>query len=284
MGKLYDTYMTARRDGDDFLKEVSFEEYVYFYMKRFKCKMFNVSNDEESINKALEESERIWNSEKKGKISFIPSSLRYESKEVDFKDSNWGKCSVKAEDKKIKVIYSMNGINLQEIVGNYNKLKIKEGYTLQIYKVVYEGNEEGRILAFRDKNDIQNISNENINYDSYDGIEIKVKGTEDNYINAVEFERSPEGYLQMVLLKNYLDNLCGIEDTYEIVDRRIKIDNESYIIDEPCFYYNEDGNPTIEYFEKYSKYNEAYKRVINVFDSNESTFKIVDQIVHVIMR
>lgn len=284
MGKLYDTYITAIKAGDDFFREISFDEYVYMNMKLFKSKMFNVDNTEDSINKAMRVCDMIWNSSKKGKISFTPGSLKSNVNNLNFKWSNWIKYRINIEDKFIEAKYTNSYVDAEEVIKTYDKLKIKDGYTLQIYKVIYEGREELRLFAFEDKSYIKNIRNVKLNYDGYDGIEVEVKGAEKNYLSAIEFENSPQGYLEMVLLKNDLDKLCGIEDNYEIIDRRIKIDNGNFVIDEPSFYYNEVGNPTIEYFKKYNTYNEAYKRVINVFDIDKSSFKVVDQIVYVFMQ
>lgn len=102
-------------------------------------------------------------------------------------------------------------------------------------------------------------------------------------MKAIESDRTPEGYLQIVLLKNKLDEICGVNDEYEIITKRTKIDKEGVLVNGVEFYYNENGNATIEYFKKYNTYNSAYKRVINVFEKEESTFKIVDQIVCVYM-
>lgn len=288
MGKLYNRYISLVNNGDKFLKEIGFEEYLYMNSKLLKSKGFNVVCDEESVDKAIKESEDIWASNKINKIYFMPESLNIKNNELSFIDEEIDsdyRCNINVEGNKdaLKISIIKSKINIEDIIKYYDKLKIKKGYTLQIYKVKYGDFEKGKIFAFKDIDTIPDVSDDNVIEDTYEIVDIVFGNGEENYLKAIESDRTPEGYLQIVLLKNKLDEICGVNDEYEIITKRTKIDKEGVLVNGVEFYYNENGNATIEYFKKYNAYNSAYKRVINVFEKEESTFKIVDQIVCVYM-
>lgn len=316
MEKIYDIYINNINNGDDFLKGISFEEYLNINMMELKSKGFDVQCNEDSINNIFNEQERIWNSKKRNKITFMPAALSIDIKEIlsgiisnasfkDVRSSKWqgyridsaydnkldsnkvayneSNCNEINDNEVVEVKCIKSSIDVNDIINNYEKLKIKDGYTLQIYKVKYLGIEKSQIFAFKNIDSTPNIAIENLIDNIYKGVEVSFKEAEDNYLNAIECDKSPEGYLQVVLLNNIIEEICGSDDCYELIDRRTILKEDNLFIEAPNFYYDDNGNDTIEYFKKYNTYNIGYKRVINTFNRNMEGFKIVEQFIALFM-
>lgn len=294
MENIKDIYMNAINDGDEFLNELGFNSFLEMNSILLNNNGFYVSNNEEDINKALAEKESIWNSKKSNKITFMPASLSindglklneklniYEIK--DSKSENWKSLNIALNEENIEVKALSSSINVNEIVKNYNKLKVKEGYTLQIYKVKIEEIEKGMIFAFKDKDILPNIASDNLVTNDFEIVSLRFNEAERSYLDAIESDNSPEAYLQLVLLNNKLNEICNIDDKYELISKRTLIKEDNLIVEAPNFYYDDNGNATIEYFKRYDTYNVGYKRVVNTFDNESSRFKIVDQFVALYM-
>ena len=73
-----------------------------------------------------------------------------------------GEFNVALNEEKIEVKVLNSSINLNEIIKSYNKLKIKDEYTLQIYKMKFDDMEKGIIFAFKDRDILPNITSENL--------------------------------------------------------------------------------------------------------------------------
>ena len=86
------------------------------------------------------------------------------------------------------------------------------------------------------------------------------------------------------MLNNKLNDFCNCDSNYELIKKRTLIKEDNLIVEAPNFYYDNNGNVTIEYFKRYDTYNVGYKRVINTFNKETSSFKVVDQFVALYMK
>lgn len=294
MISIKEIYINAVNEGDEFLKEIGFNSFLEMNSVLLNNNGFYVDNSEKQINTALDEKESIWCSKKINKITFMPASLNinynleldeklrvYTAK--DNKSENWKSINKAVNEEGIEVKTLKSSIDLNEIIKSYNKLKIKEGYTLQIYKVKFDDMEKGQVFAFKNKNIIPNITSENLITNDFEIVSVKFEEAEKSYLDAIESENSPEAYLQLVLLNNKLNEICNGDNSYELITKRTLIKEYNLIIDAPNFYYDNNGKATIEYFKKYNTYKGAYKRVVNTFEKESSRFKIVDQFVALYM-
>lgn len=294
MISIKEIYMKAVNEGDQFLKEIGFNSFLEMNSVLLNNNGFYVDNSEEEINKALEEKEAIWCSKKLNKITFMPASLNinydleldeklriYAAK--DNKSENWKSINTVFNEEGIEVKTLRSSIDVNKIIKNYNKLKIKEGYTLQIYKVKFDDMEKGQVFAFKNKNILPNITSENLITNDFEIVSVRFEEAEKSYLDAIESQNSPEAYLQLVLLNNKLNEICNYDNSYELITKRTLIKEPNLIIEEPNFYYDDNGKATIEYFKKYNTYKGAYKRVVNSFEKKDSRFKIVDQFVALYM-
>lgn len=295
MSNIKDIYINAVNDGDEFLSEIGFNSFLEMNSILLNSKGFFVSNNEEDINKALFEKEEIWNSKKSSKITFMPASLSinddlklnekfnmYDIK--DNKSENWKSINTVLNEESIEVKVLNSSINLNEIIKNYNKLKIKDEYTLQIYKVKFDNMEKGIIFAFKDRDILPKITSENLVTNDFEVVSLKFDEAEKSYLDAIDSDNSPEAYLQLVLLNNKLNDFCNCDSNYELIKKRTLIKEDNLIVEAPNFYYDDNGNVTIEYFKRYDTYNVGYKRVINTFNKEASSFKVVDQFVALYMK
>lgn len=295
MSNIKDIYINAVNDGDEFLSEIGFNSFLEMNSILLNSKGFFVSNNEEDINNALFEKEEIWNSKKSSKITFMPASLSinddlklnekfnmYDIK--DNKSENWKSINTVLNEESIEVKVLNSSINLNEIIKNYNKLKIKDEYTLQIYKVKFDNMEKGIIFAFKDRHILPKITSENLVTNDFEVVSLKFDEAEKSYLDAIDSDNSPEAYLQLVLLNNKLNDFCNCDSNYELIKKRTLIKDDNLIVEAPNFYYDDNGNVTIEYFKRYDTYNVGYKRVINTFNKEASSFKVVDQFVALYMK
>lgn len=255
---------------------------------------FYIGNSENEINMALEEREAIWNSKKSNKITFMPASVninhdlelnkklnKYTSK--DNKSNEWKSINKTFNEEVIEVKILRSSIDANEIIKNYNNLKIKEDYILQIYKLKFNGMEKAQIFAFKNDNVLADITSENLITNDFEIVSLKFQEAEKSYLDAIEGEDIPEYYLQLVLLNNKLNEICNYDTSYELITERTLVKEHNLIIEAPNFYYDDNGKATIEYFKKYNTYKGAYKRVVNSFEKKDSRFKIVDQFVALYM-
>ena len=251
---------------------------------------FYINNSEKETNMALEEKEAIWDSKKLNKITFMPTNVNincdlelteklrvYTSK--DNKSKEWKSINKIFNEEVIEVKILRSGIDVNEIIKSYNKLKIKEGYILQIYKLKFDDMEKAQIFAFKNKNILADITSENLITNDFEIVSLRFQEAEKSYLDAIESENTPEDYLQLVLLNNKLNEICNYDNNYELITKRTLIKDYNLIVDAPNFYYDNNGKATIEYFKKYNTYKGAYKRVVNTFEKKSSRFKIVDQFV-----
>ena len=295
MINIKDIYIDAVNNGDEFLSEIGFSSFLEMNSILLNSKGFVVSNNQEDINKALFEKEEIWSSSKSKKITFMPASLNinddlnlneklniYHIK--DNKSEKWKSFNVALNEEKIEVKVLNSSINLNEIIKSYNKLKIKDEYTLQIYKMKFDDMEKGIIFAFKDRDILPNITSENLITNDFEVVNLKFDEAEKSYLDAIDTDNSPEAYLQLVLLNNKLNEFCNSDDNYELIKKRNLIKEDNLIVEAPNFYYDDKGNITIEYFKRYDTYNVGYKRVINTFNKGNLRFKIVDQFVTLYMK
>lgn len=295
MINIKDIYIDAVNNGDEFLSEIGFSSFLEMNSILLNSKGFVVSNNQEDINKALFEKEEIWSSSKSKKITFMPASLNinddlnlneklniYHIK--DNKSEKWKSFNVALNEEKIEVKVLNSSINLNEIIKSYNKLKIKDEYTLQIYKMKFDDMEKGIIFAFKDRDILPNITSENLITNDFEVVNLKFDEAEKSYLDAIDTDNSPEAYLQLVLLNNKLNEFCNSDDNYELIKKRNLIKEDNLIVEAPNFYYDDKGNITIEYFKRYDTYNVGYKRVINTFNKENLIFKIVDQFVTLYMK
>lgn len=295
MINIKDIYIDAVNNGDEFLSEIGFSSFLEMNSILLNSKGFVVSNNQEDINKALFEKEEIWSSSKSKKITFMPASLNinddlnlnerlniYHIK--DNKSEKWKSFNVALNEEKIEVKVLNSSINLNEIIKSYNKLKIKDEYTLQIYKMKFDDMEKGIIFAFKDRDILPNITSENLITNDFEVVNLKFDEAEKSYLDAIDTDNSPEAYLQLVLLNNKLNEFCNSDDNYELIKKRNLIKEDNLIVEAPNFYYDDKGNITIEYFKRYDTYNVGYKRVINTFNKENLRFKIVDQFVTLYMK
>ena len=295
MINIKDIYIDAVNNGDEFLSEIGFSSFLEMNSILLNSKGFVVSNNQEDINKALFEKEEIWSSSKSKKITFMPASLNinddlnlneklniYHIK--DNKSEKWKSFNVALNEEKIEVKVLNSSINLNEIIKSYNKLKIKDEYTLQIYKMKFDDMEKGIIFAFKDRDILPNITSENLITNDFEVVNLKFDEAEKSYLDAIDTDNSPEAYLQLVLLNNKLNEFCNYDDNYELIKKRNLIKEDNLIVEAPNFYYDDKGNITIEYFKRYDTYNVGYKRVINTFNKENLIFKIVDQFVTLYMK
>ena len=294
MEKIYDLYQNYIKDGGALLEEIDFEEFMKVRMIELRKNGFDVEYNEESINKALKENEEIWYSKKINKITFMPGSLNdnynLEIDELirygnikDNKSSNWNILYARIEDDVMEIKTLISSINIDNIIDKFDRLKVKEGYTLQIYKLQYKDMWKGKLSAFKNIDILPDINTDNLIFNDYEIFNLKFEQEESSYLNAIEIDKSPEGYLQLVLLNNKINEICNSGDEYEFIDKRTVIEIDGAVVEAPNFYYDERGNATVEYFKKYNIYNGAYKRVINTFTKDTSNFKIVDQFVALYM-
>ena len=202
----------------------------------------------------------------------------------DNKSEKWKSFNVALNEEKIEVKVLNSSINLNEIIKSYNKLKIKDEYTLQIYKMKFDDMEKGIIFAFKDRDILPNITSENLITNDFEVVNLKFDEAEKSYLDAIDTDNSPEAYLQLVLLNNKLNEFCNSDDNYELIKKRNLIKEDNLIVEAPNFYYDDKGNITIEYFKRYDTYNVGYKRVINTFNKENLRFKIVDQFVTLYMK
>lgn len=231
---------------------------------------------------------------KNDNITFIPSSVNindnlelkeklraYEVKDNESKE--WKSINKVIDDEDIEVKILRSSIDVNDVMGNYNKLRVKEGYTLQIYKLKFDDIEKAQVFAFKNENVVNDVTSENLITNDFEIVKLSFQEAEKSYLDAIESENTPEAYLQLVLLNNKLNEICNDGDNYELITQRTIIKEDNVRVDGPNFYYDDNGKATIEYFKKYDTYKGAYKRVINTFDNNSSRFKIVGQIVAVYM-
>ena len=295
MINIKDIYIDAVNNGDEFLSEIGFSSFLEMNSILLNSKGFVVSNNQEDINKALFEKEEIWSSSKSKKITFMPASLNinddlnlneklniYHIK--DNKSEKWKSFNVALNEEKIEVKVLNSSINLNEIIKSYNKLKIKDEYTLQSYKMKFDDMEKGIIFAFKDRDILPNITSENLITNDFEVVNLKFDEAEKSYLDAIDTDNSPEAYLQLVLLNNKLNEFCNSDDNYELIKKRNLIKEDNLIVEAPNFYYDDKGNITIEYFKRYDTYSVGYKRVINTFNKENLRFKIVDQFVTLYMK
>jgi hypothetical protein len=294
MISIKERYINAVKDGDQFLKEIGFNDFLEMNSVLLNNNGFYISNSENEINMALEEREAIWNSKKSNKIIFMPASVninynlelneklnKYTSK--DNKSNEWKSINKTFNEEVIEVKILRSSIDVNEIIKNYNNLKIKEGYILQIYKLRFNGMEKAQIFAFKNDNVLADITSENLITNDFEIVNLKFQEAEKSYLDAIEGEDIPEYYLQLVLLNNKLNEICNYDTSYELITERTLVKEHNLIIEAPNFYYDDNGKATIEYFKKYNTYKGAYKRVVNSFEKKDSRFKIVDQFVALYM-
>lgn len=294
MISIKERYINAVKDGDQFLKEIGFNDFLEMNSVLLNNNGFYIGNSENEINMALEEREAIWNSKKSNKITFMPASVninhdlelnkklnKYTSK--DNKSNEWKSINKTFNEEVIEVKILRSSIDANEIIKNYNNLKIKEDYILQIYKLKFNGMEKAQIFAFKNDNVLADITSENLITNDFEIVSLKFQEAEKSYLDAIEGEDIPEYYLQLVLLNNKLNEICNYDTSYELITERTLVKEHNLIIEAPNFYYDDNGKATIEYFKKYNTYKGAYKRVVNSFEKKDSRFKIVDQFVALYM-
>jgi len=202
------------------------------------------------------------------------------------KDNNskeWKSINKIVNEEVVEVKILRSSIDVNDIIKNYNKLRIKEGYILQIYKLKFDDVEKVQVFAFKNENVVTDVTYENLITNNFEIAKLSFKEAEKSYLDAIESENTPEAYLQLVLLDNKLNEICNDDENYELITQRTIIKEDNVRVDGPNFYYDDNGKATIEYFKKYDIYKGVYKRVINTFENKSSRFKIVGQIVAVYM-
>ncbi|ATD55005.1 hypothetical protein [Clostridium chauvoei] len=257
--KQYKGYLEAMK-GEPFINEntMTYEDYIQFMISLVENDGFYVETEEQLEKVLFETYKKNFLGEVKNQrfdfnINFSDKYFRYNKE--DKNENIYEKWYISKE-------------NVEERLKDLKTLAIKNKFKLVSYKIKDDVEEKELVFAFNKEEKVPNpeecLDGEIDEYDVFNK-PLKPENALRNFMEAIEGEKTKEGYLEAALLYHRLKENNEIKSIENI--------NEEL----PHFYYNYEDYPVIEFY-AINKNDEVVK-YIHIFSESDFTVKVISRIV-----
>lgn len=275
----YDLYI-EELEKEGFKEEaIEFEEYMYMY-SLYLQKLGVYAYGEEELNNELEIIENL------SKVDFFDVrelgsiiapragglNLELEVRESEVHLDRYNVTSRENEREYIEVDAGIVEFDLNDFLKERSTISVKDGFRLVLYKIKNNFEDKYKVVAFRNFGSDYLLDDNSIIDTYYEGIDLKFKNGDPNFMNYIKGDRSIQSYMDAVEFFNEISNLSN--DKEEILYGEKRYLTNKYIPNEPMVYELED-KIYIQYIsiqKEEGEYSSFIKNII-LFNKDDYSFK-----------
>lgn len=270
---MYESYIDEL-DREGIVEEaIDYENYAYMYSLHLRRYGFN-TNSEKEINEALDENYRLLHLDfediRESGIYVAP--MTSELPLFNIKEAiNESECDLECfnvtsmENPKeyIETYSGIVDIDLNKIISEKSSLRVKDGYRLILYRIKNNFEDKYKLYAYRGYGIIQMPSQDNLVDTYFEGVDLDLNQMEDSFMNAIKGDKTPNSYMEAVLLFNEVMELETGDLSDIVLYGENRYINNKFIPKEPMLYeineekimeyygYVQDDNRDLDTFSKY---------------------------------
>lgn len=287
---MYESYIDEL-DREGVVEEaVDYEDYAYMYSLYLKKYGFN-TNSEEEINEALNENYRLLHLDfediRESGIYVAPITselplfnIKEAINEINCDLECFNVISMENPKEYIETYSGIVDIDLNKVISEKSSLRVKDGYRLILYRIKNNFEDKYRLHAFRGYGMIPMPSQDNLIDTYFEGVDLELNQMEDSFMNAVKGDKTPNSYMEAILLFNEIIELETGNLSDIVLYGENRYINNRFIPKEPMLY-ELDNKKIIEYYGYVQNENrelDTFSKYIVLFEDGDYSLKMAKMI------